>query len=119
MSGFSQLIVNFEGFQFLLIVKSAKRLTRLLFVGGSGVIAFELKRQYPEMDVSVFEMENIVQLAKEKFVPGKEHLGVKFVPGEITHEIFSAEMQKQTSEEEPSIIVNIQVTWGIYILLLK
>ena len=60
----------------------SKRLTGLTVVGGSGVIAFELKRQYPGMDVSVFEMENVVQLAKEKFVPGKEHLGVKFVPGQ-------------------------------------
>ena len=34
------------------------------------------------MDVTVFEMENVVQLAKEKFIPGKEHLGVKFVPGQ-------------------------------------
>ena len=38
------------------------------------------------MDVTVFEMENVVQLAKEKFVPGKEHLGVKFVPGQNKYE---------------------------------
>ena len=60
------------------------------------------------MDVSVFEMENVVQLAKEKFLPGKEHLGVKFVPGEITHENLLAEMQKKTSEEEPIVIINLQ-----------
>ena len=50
-------------------------------VGGTGVVAFELRKQYPEMDVTVFEMENVVELAIEKFIPGNEHLGVKFVAG--------------------------------------
>ena len=52
-------------------------------IGGTGVIAFELKRQYPEMDVTVIEMKNAVKLAEEKFVPGNEHLGVKFITGNV------------------------------------
>ena len=50
-------------------------------IGGTGVIAFELRRQHPEMDVAVLEMKNVVELAKERFLPGNEHLGVKFVAG--------------------------------------
>ena len=45
------------------------------------------------MDVTVFEMENVVQLAKEKFVPGKEHLGVKFVPGQNKYESINFYLQ--------------------------
>ena len=47
------------------------------------MIAFELKRQYPQMDISVVEMKNVVKLAEEKFVPGNEHLGVKFISGQV------------------------------------
>ena len=47
------------------------------------MIAFELKRQYPSMDVSVVEMKNVVKLAEEKFVPGYGHLGVKFISGQV------------------------------------
>ncbi len=56
--------------------------------GGTGVIAFELRRQYPDMDVSVFEMEKVVKLAKERFVPGNEHLNVKFVAGCLSNFFF-------------------------------
>ena len=49
--------------------------------GGTGVIAFELRKQYPEMDVTVFEMKTVVELAKEKFIHGNEHLGVKWMIG--------------------------------------
>ena len=64
-----------------------------MFAGGSGVVAFELKRQYPGMDITVFEMENVVQLANEKFLPGKEHLGVKFVAGQNKYEHLFVELQ--------------------------
>ena len=47
------------------------------------MIAFELKRQYPQMDISVVEMKNVVKLAEGKFVPGNEHLGVKFISGQV------------------------------------
>ena len=47
------------------------------------MIAFELKRQYPSMDVQVVEMKNVVKLAEEKFVPGNDHLGVKFISGQL------------------------------------
>ena len=47
------------------------------------MIAFELKRQYPEMEVTVVEMKNVVKLAEEKFVPGNEDLEVKFMSGTI------------------------------------
>ena len=47
------------------------------------MIAFELSREYPGMQVTVFEMKNVVKLAEERFVPGNEHLGVKFVAGKI------------------------------------
>ena len=47
------------------------------------MIAFELKRQYPQMDISVVEMKNVVKLAEEKFVPGNEGLGVKFISGQV------------------------------------
>ncbi len=49
--------------------------------GGTGVIAFELRRQYPDMDVSVFEMKSVTTFVEKHFVPGNEHLGVKFVSG--------------------------------------
>ena len=45
------------------------------------MIAFELSRQHPGMQVTVFEMKNVVKLAEVRFVPGNEHLGVKFVAG--------------------------------------
>lgn len=53
----------------------------LFATGGTGVLSYELRRQYPEMEVTVFEMDHVVQLVQEKFVPGNEHLNVKFVSG--------------------------------------
>ena len=47
------------------------------------MIAFELKRQYPQMEISVVETKNVVKLAEEKFVPGNEDLGIKFIPGQV------------------------------------
>ena len=47
------------------------------------MIAFELKRQYPQKDISVVEMKNVVKLAEEIFFPRIEHLGVKFISGQV------------------------------------
>ena len=52
-------------------------------LGGTGVIGFELRRQYPEMDVTVVEMKIVVKLAEERFVAGNKDLGVKFMSGMV------------------------------------
>ena len=46
------------------------------------MIAYELRRQYPEMEVSVFEMKSVTKFVEKHFLPGNEHLGVKFVSGQ-------------------------------------
>ena len=61
------------------------------------MIAFELSRQYPGMQVTVFEMKNVVKLAEERFVPGNEHLGVKFVAGNNIH-VFTVSRYILTSD---------------------
>lgn len=44
-------------------------------------MSFELKRQYPDMDVTLFELEGAVKIFKERFLPGNEDLGIKVIEG--------------------------------------
>ena len=44
-------------------------------------MCFELKRQYPNMDVTLFELEGVVKIFNEHFLPGNEKLGVKVTAG--------------------------------------
>ncbi len=52
--------------------------------GGPGALCFALKRQYPDMDVTLFELDHVIEMFNERFVAGNENLNVKTVAGEPT-----------------------------------
>ncbi len=41
----------------------------------------ELKRLHPDMDVTLFELDYVIKMYEEQFLPGTEHLGVKSITG--------------------------------------
>ena len=53
----------------------------LTVTGGSGVLSYELKRQYPDMKVYLNDQDHVIKIAKEHFYEGNEHLNINFLPG--------------------------------------
>ena len=60
----------------------------LTLIGGSGVLSYELKRQYPDMKVYLNDQDHVIKIAKEHFYKGNEHLNINFLPGKIDFIMF-------------------------------
>ena len=68
-----KLVLNYQFYNF--------RYIYCMTIGGSGTLAFQLKRTYKDMNVTLFEVPNVIELVKEHFVPGNEDSRIELVQG--------------------------------------
>ncbi len=54
------------------------------FAGGSGVLSYEFKRVYPAATVYLNDRPDVLEVAREHFYKGNEHLNIKFLPGKFS-----------------------------------